>query len=140
MLALSGRAMVSGTVIALEEPPITGRPVISVTVANVLEPDRSASFRATVDTGFTGFLTLTPGAIAQLGLFFLSNQPAVLADGAVGRYDIHAGRILWQGRERVVPVCSVDSDPLVGMALLWNSRLTMDAVPDGAVTIVPLPS
>lgn len=30
------------------------------------------------------------------------------------------------------------SDPLVGMALLWNSRLTMDIVPNGTVSIIPL--
>ena len=33
-----------------------------------------------VDTGFTGFLTLPPPAIAALGLSFLENIPANLAD------------------------------------------------------------
>jgi hypothetical protein len=32
----------------------------------------------------------------------------------------------------------MDSDPLVGVALLWNSRLIMDVVPDGVVAIVPV--
>ena len=130
--------MVSGAVIALSDPPVTGKATITVSVSDPSGGQRSTPFEATVDTGFTGFLTLTPGAIAQLGLPFATNQPAVLADGAIGHYDVHVGRISWHGQQRLVPVYKMNGDPLVGMALLWNSRLTMNVVPDGAVTIVPM--
>ena len=43
-------------------------------------------------------------------------------------------------QQRLIPIYSMDSDPLAGMALLWNSRLTIDVIPDGMVTISPLPS
>ena len=33
---------------------------------------------------------------------------------------------------------SVDSDPLLGMALLWGSRVTLDALNDGEVAIEEL--
>ena len=130
--------MINGNVIALDDPPLTGKPVISIAVVNPSEPQPAILFDATVDTGFTGFLTLRPGVIAQLGLPFLTNQPAVLANGTVSSYDVHAGRVMWRGEERIVPVYSIDSDPLVGMALLWNSRLTIDIVPNGTVSIIPL--
>ncbi len=132
--------MVSGSVIALGEPALTGRPYISVTVANTSDQRLAVPVRVAVDTGFTGFLTLRPDAISQLGLLFITNQPAELADGSVNHYDVYSGRIVWHGQERIVPIYSVDSDPLVGMALLWNSRLAMDVVPDGEVTIVPVPT
>ena len=132
--------MVNGTVIALNDPPITGKPTISIVVASPSVQQRSISFEATVDTGFTGFLTLTPSAIAQLDLPFSTNRPAVLASGAIGHYDVHVGRIGWHGQQRLIPIYKMDSDPLVGMALLWNSRLTIDVIPDGAVTIAPMPS
>lgn len=132
--------MIYGSVIALDDPPLTGKPVISVTVSNASERHPSTPFHATVDTGFTGFLTLTPSAIAQLRLPYVTSQPVVLADGTVGDYDVHVGRVVWHGQERTVPIYSVDSDPLVGMALLWNSRLTMDVVSDGPVSIIPIPS
>ena len=132
--------MVSGSVIAFGEPALTGKPFISVTVASTSDELLSVPVSVAVDTGFTGFLTLRPDAISQLGLLFITNQPAELADGSINHYDVYAGRIVWHGQERIVPIYSVDSDPLVGMALLWNSRLTMDVVPDGVVTIVSMPT
>ena len=132
--------MVSGSVIAFGEPALTGKPFISVTVASTSDELLSVPVSVAVDTGFTGFLTLRPDAISQLGLLFITNQPAELADGSINRYDVYAGRIVWHGQERIVPIYSVDSDPLVGMALLWNSRFTMDVVPDGVLTIVPMPT
>ena len=134
------RAMINGSVIPLDDPPLTGKPIIDVSVSNVSEQHHSMPFRATVDTGFTGFLTLTPGAISQLRLPLIINRPAVLADGSVGYYDVYAGSIAWYGQQRVIPIYSVDSDPLAGMALLWNSRLTIEVIPNGAVNITPLTS
>lgn len=132
--------MITGTVIALNDPPLTGKSIISIAVANPSEQQRAVSLEATIDTGFTGFLTLASDTIAQLRLPLIINRPAVMANGAVGHYDVHAGSIVWGGQGRIIPVYSMDSDPLVGMALLWNSRLTMDVVPDGVVTIVPMPT
>lgn len=132
--------MVSGSVTALGEPALTGRPFISVTIASTSDEQLSVPVSVAVDTGFTGFLTLTPGTISQLDLLFITNQPAELADGSINHYDVYAGRIFWHGQERFVPIYSVDSDPLVGMALLWNSRLIMDVIPNGVITIVPIPS
>ena len=131
-------ATINGSVFALDDPPLTGKPVISITVASPSVPRPAIPLEATVDTGFTGFLTLKPDTIAQLSLPLIINRPAVLADGAIGHYDVHVGRIVWHGEERNVPVYSMDSDPLVGMGLLWNSRLTMDVIPNGPVTIGPL--
>lgn len=135
-----GGATINGSVSALDDPPLTGKPIISIAVASPTEQQPAIPFDATVDTGFTGFLTLQPDAISQLGLPLVINRPAVLADGAIGHYDVHVGRVVWHGEERIVPVYSIDSDPLVGMALLWNSRLTMDFTANGLVTIGPLAS
>lgn len=130
--------MINGNVIALDDPPLTGKPVVSITVANPSEPQPAILFDATVDTGFTGFLTLRPSVIVQLGLPFITNQPAVLANGTVSSYDVHVGRVVWDSQERTIPIYSMDSEPLVGMALLWNSRLTMEIVPNGTVSIISL--
>ena len=130
--------MISGSVIALGDPAVTGRPSISVTVASTSDEQLSVSVSVAVDTGFTGFLTLRSSTIYQLGLPFITNQSAELADGSISHYDVYAGRIFWHGQERLIPIYSVDSDPLVGVAMLWNSRLTMDIVPNGRVSIIPL--
>jgi len=57
----------------------------------------------------------------------------------VTRLDYHEGRILWHGRELDVAVLASNGDPLVGMALLDGSRLTVDAAPDGPVRVEELP-
>ena len=124
----------------LGDPAVTGRPFISVTIASTSDEQLSVPVSVAVDTGLTGLLTLPLVTISQLDLLFITNQPAELADGSINHYDVYAGRIFWHGQERIVPIYGVDSDPLVGMALLWNSRLTMDVVPGGVVTIVPMPT
>lgn len=91
--------------------------------------------RAVVDTGFDGELQIPPALVRQLGYPYLGTTSGTLADGSVERFDYHLGRLLWHGAEREVVVIASNGDPLVGMALLGGSRLTVDAVPGGAVRI-----
>ena len=44
----------------------------------------------------------------------------------------------WHGRPSDVLVLQSDSVPPLGMTLLWGSRVTMDALNDGEVTIEEL--
>ncbi len=91
---------------------------------------------AVVDTGFDGELTLPLGLIQRLGYPYAGFTRGTLADGSAVRFDYHEGRVLWHGgEERAVVVLAADGDPLVGMALLRGSRLTIDAVPGGLVRI-----
>lgn len=93
---------------------------------------------AVVDTGFDGELTLPRGLIRRLGYPYAGFTRGTLADGSVVRFDYHEGRVLWHGgEERAVVVLAAGEagDPLVGMALLRGSRLTIDAVPGGAVRV-----
>jgi predicted aspartyl protease len=53
-----------------------------------------------LDTGFHGFLTLPPAAVAALALPFLNDFIAALADGSRVRRQVHAATILWDGAER----------------------------------------
>jgi clan AA aspartic protease len=53
---------------------------------------------AIIDTGFDGFLTLPPAAIAALGLAWLSRGLATLADGNPTFYDVYEATVIWDGR------------------------------------------
>ena len=44
----------------------------------------------------------------------------------------------WHGRLSDALVLKSDSAPLLGMTLLWGSRVTVDALTDGQVTIEEL--
>ncbi len=97
---------------------------------------------AVVDTGFDGELTLPRGLIRRLGYPYVGFTRGTLADGSAVRFDYHEGRLLWHGgEERAVVVLATGEagDPLVGMALLRGSRLTIDAVPGGVVRVEESP-
>jgi clan AA aspartic protease len=94
---------------------------------------------ATIDTGFTGFLTLPPNTIAGLGLAPTGTVTARLADGTTIQRPNYKGRIEWEGVHRIIDVMEVEGDPLVGMLLLYDSRLTIDVVAGGDVNVEPLP-
>ncbi len=90
---------------------------------------------AVIDTGFDGELTLPSGTIRRLGYPYAGSAGGTLADGNEVQFDYHEGRVLWHGTARPVAVIAAEGQPLVGMALLRGSRLTMEAVPGGGVLI-----
>lgn len=94
---------------------------------------------AAVDTGFNGFLCLPPAVIAQLRLRWDRSGEAILADGSESTFEIYDGTVLWDGRSLSVPADEVDSDPLVGMALLEGYELKAEVRSGGKVTIKRLP-
>jgi clan AA aspartic protease len=92
-----------------------------------------------LDSGFSEYLTLPPSLIASLGLLRRSATPMYLADGSRIAVDIYEGTVVWAGQPRMIGIHSVDGDALLGMALLYGSRLTVDVIDGGPVTISPLP-
>ncbi|MYC33377.1 MAG: clan AA aspartic protease [Chloroflexi bacterium] len=91
-----------------------------------------------IDTGFTEVMTLPPDIISELNLQFNKEISLTLADGAVYSGVAYTGWVRWHDSVREIEVISVDADPLVGMKLLAGSNLSIDAEPDGAVTITEL--
>ena len=97
--------------------------------------EREYQVEGIVDTGFTGSLTLSPILIATLGLPFRSRGNAVLADGSETQFDIYAATVLWDGTLRNILVEAADTDPLIGMSLLYGFNINIQAIDGGRVTI-----
>ena len=91
-----------------------------------------------LDTGFTGYLTLPSESIDQLGLPSVGQRTFELANGDLFEFQVYLGSVSWHGRLSDVLVLKSDSVPLLGMTLLWGSRVTMDAVDGGEVAIEEL--
>jgi clan AA aspartic protease len=91
-----------------------------------------------VDTGFNGYLTLPPPAIAVMNLPLESSVVARLADGSEAEIPIHLARIRWNECEEVVTVLATGSKPLLGTALLQGFRLTVEFSDDGLVRLEKL--
>ncbi len=117
------------------EAPITGKPRINITVASIAEPTRTLTIDAVVDTGATVHLTLPSSIIAELGLHYFGKWDVALANGASEQLEVFTALVSWHGQSRVAPIFESDSEPLLGMAMLWSGRLTVDVWADGDVII-----
>ncbi len=95
----------------------------------------SLTIEFVVDTGFAGFLTLPPSAVAALGLPYQFDTPANLADDSEVQMAVHEAVVLWNGMEAVVRVLATGKRPLLGIALLAGQELIMQCINGGAVTI-----
>lgn len=105
----------------------------------VIGPDDAAmEVDAVVDTGSTAHLTLPEHVIEELDLSWRNRDAVWLADGTVVESATYDASLIWH--DRIVPILvhAAESKPLIGMRLLSGSRLTIDAVDDGPVTIEPL--
>jgi clan AA aspartic protease len=99
---------------------------------------RSVEVEAVIDTGFTGHLTLPPEVVQALALPPQGFVEVELADGSSAALGVYGALVLWDGRQRPVPVYETGGRALVGMSLLRGSRLTVGVAPGGEVVIEDL--
>lgn len=90
---------------------------------------------AVIDTGYSGFLTLPPRLVAELGLPFVTSAQATLANGSEETFDVHSVTVLWDSRPVVVDAYASDTTPLVGMRLLDQYDLYVQVRHGGRVRI-----
>ncbi len=118
---------------------VTGDREIVIPVQALAADGSFVSIQAVVDTGFNGFLTLPLDVLNALGATAAGTRRAELGDGHVVELDIYFLKINWQDEDREVLALQAETTPLVGMSLLWGSRVRFDAAEGGAVAIDSLP-
>jgi clan AA aspartic protease len=91
-----------------------------------------------IDTGFDGFLSLPPTIIMRLALPWTISNPATLGDGSETLFDFYAGTVIWDGQYRTIDIAESDTEPLLGMAMLYGYRLQVDTIEGGLVRIEAL--
>lgn len=95
---------------------------------------------AVIDTGFTGFLTLPLIVINSLNLRLYSREEGTLGDGSTCIFDVYSGLVIWDSEYRYIDVNAAETEPLVGMSLLYGYRIQLDAIEGGIVVIQSLKS
>lgn len=88
-----------------------------------------------IDTGFDGFLSLPSEIIIRLGLPWTISNPATLGDGSETVFDFYTGTVIWDGQYRMSDMAASETEPLLGMAMLYGYRLQVDNVEGGIVKI-----
>ncbi|MGL5032982.1 MAG: clan AA aspartic protease, partial [Microcystaceae cyanobacterium] len=53
-------------------------------------------------------------------------------------FEVYAGRVIWDGDYQDISVNEAETDPLVGMGLLYGYDLQIQAIEGGRVTIKKL--
>ena len=117
---------------------VTGEQQALVVVDIVDGEDLLQPIEVILDTGFTDYLTLPSDSIQELGLPSVGRRTFELANGELFEFDAHLATVEWHGRLSDALVLKSDSAPLLGMTLFWGSRVTVDALADGQVTIEEL--
>ncbi len=107
----------------------------TVTLTFVLPNSSSIPIEFVIDTGFTGQLCLPPEVISLMGLPFLYDLPANLADNSEVLLAVHEAIVLWNGEEREILVIATGRRPLLGTALLEEQELVIQFTEVGLVTI-----
>lgn len=96
---------------------------------------RSEDVAAIIDTGFDGFITLSPDVIARLRPPLMETRPYELGDGSTVDFDVYFVRVTWDGQNRDVEALVTNGGALIGMSLLTGYMLFIDAIDGGEVRI-----
>lgn len=90
---------------------------------------------AIIDTGFNGWLSLSPDLIDQLNLKWKRRGRAILGDGSEWVFNIYEAVVLWDGVYLTIPIDEADSEPLVGMSLMEGYQLMVQVFEGGNVEL-----
>lgn len=93
-----------------------------------------------IDTGFSGFLSLPSAIIATLDLPWSASDIVTLGDGSETLFDLYTATVIWDGQYREIYIAESETEPLLGMALLYGYRLQVDTIEGGTVKIEALKS
>ena len=116
---------------------VTARREIEVPVSISDVDGRLRPINAVLDTGFTGDLSLPLATIRRFRLQFSGYLDFSTATGEYRLMNSYKATIMWDRspREIIVVEAEARGNPLIGVNLIWNSHVTIDARDGGLVTI-----
>ena len=96
------------------------------------------SFDFILDTGFDGNLSLPASILRGLDAAPGIERIIELADGSRTTTYEWSAIVRWYGAARPIMIAASAGEPLLGMNLLWQSRITLETRAYGPVLIEPL--
>lgn len=92
-------------------------------------------FQCVLDTGFDGDIALPSAVIHRLELAFAGPSDTVFLSGYSAPLPVYEGTASWHGQPIQVAVLETERESVLGMALLENNTLTIQAWDGGEVLI-----
>ena len=94
--------------------------------------------KGVIDTGYTGFISLPRKIIVALELPWTGIDRGTLGDGSEVAFEVYAATVIWNGQYQNIPVNQAETEPLIGMGLLYGYDLQIAAIEGGTVSIKAL--
>jgi clan AA aspartic protease len=88
-----------------------------------------------IDTGYSFFLTLPAATVAALQLEQVATGRLTLADGSLVESATCLATVMWDGTPHEISVDTLETSPLIGVALMEGYELTTRLVVGGTVTL-----
>jgi clan AA aspartic protease len=110
----------------MENGFVTADRTIVIPVEVLYDQNDSLSINAIIDTGFDGDLTLPGEVFNSLRATKSGTRQMELADGSLVEMGSYLMEVNWFGHARDVVAIESESEPLLGMSLLWGSRVRID--------------
>ncbi len=117
---------------------VNGNREAIIQIALVGDNNALKSVKAIIDTRFTGDLTLPRAIIDELDFPLRGFQEVILGYSSIQYFKMCVGSIIWDGKMKRIEINSAETDSLVGMGLLEDYKLEIEARLNGQVKITPL--
>jgi clan AA aspartic protease len=88
-----------------------------------------------IDTGYSFFLTLPVATVAALGLEQVGTGELILANGSLISAPTYLATVIWDGVARDIYVDTLETSPLIGVALMKGYELNTRFVAGETVTL-----
>ena len=124
----------------MKQGSVNGRLEAILPVSLICRDGTTRIIETVIDTGFNGAMTLPAATAAEFGLVKRIRGSAILADGSKCYFYNYKAKIDWDGGIREIIVSAIGDEPLVGMSMLKDCRLTIDVMVGGKIVIKPLRS
>lgn len=104
------------------------------------QSSREQGVAAILDTGFSGFLTLPASVIEALELTWSCRAEGLVGDGTRQIFDLYEGIVVWDDEPREVEIALSQSEPLLGIGMIYSHDVRFQTIEGGLVTIEAIPS
>ncbi len=109
----------------------------AVVPLTVTRGTRTETVEFIIDTGFSGFLSVSPAMVERFNRPVGGIQQGVTADGRIGFFEVVDVSILWHGRAQIFEAQVLD-EPLIGTRLLHLQHVSMDWKPGAEFGLKPI--